>query len=243
MNFTTDLPKRNPLVSYIVASAVRCEKFFPGQTKNGPVYRMHAVILKVDPKANMQKLQSIQNSLDKKGGAEGQHNPQDDISQSLTTASGKQLYICCHVRRVEIGNEDNENSKTISEGKSQTVQNIGINPIKMMSSQDTMHNISMGKSMQFPSPAKQPSLHGQFTLKKNSTFNQQLTSHDPILMDKSHSSSSLNAAQIILDSANMIAGSKRPRRAAALKQREDSSDPYIYNLGKSNIRNRRTQKE
>ena len=47
MNFTTDLPKRNPLVSYIVASAVRCEKFFPGQSKNaGPVYRMHAVILK-----------------------------------------------------------------------------------------------------------------------------------------------------------------------------------------------------
>ena len=47
MNFTTDLPKRNPLVSYIVASAVRCEKFFPGQNKNnGPAYRMHAVILK-----------------------------------------------------------------------------------------------------------------------------------------------------------------------------------------------------
>ena len=47
MNFTTDLPKRNPLVSYIVASAVRCEKFFPGTAKNaGPVYRMHAVILK-----------------------------------------------------------------------------------------------------------------------------------------------------------------------------------------------------
>ena len=30
MNFTTDLPKRDPLVSYIVASAVKCEKFFPG---------------------------------------------------------------------------------------------------------------------------------------------------------------------------------------------------------------------
>ena len=62
MNFTTDLPKKNPLVSYIVASAVRCEKFF-SQTGNkqqgqneedlemqdqdeGPVYRMHAVILK-----------------------------------------------------------------------------------------------------------------------------------------------------------------------------------------------------
>jgi hypothetical protein len=29
MNFTTDLPKKNPLVSYIVASATRCERFFP----------------------------------------------------------------------------------------------------------------------------------------------------------------------------------------------------------------------
>jgi len=46
MNFTTDLPKKDPLVSYIVASAVKCEKFFPGSIIDGPVYRMHAVILK-----------------------------------------------------------------------------------------------------------------------------------------------------------------------------------------------------
>ena len=45
MNFTTDLPKKDPIVSYIVASAVKCEKFFPGCSKEGPVYRMHAVIL------------------------------------------------------------------------------------------------------------------------------------------------------------------------------------------------------
>jgi len=44
MNFTTDLPKKDPIVSYIVASAVKCEKFFPGSAKEGPVYRMHAVI-------------------------------------------------------------------------------------------------------------------------------------------------------------------------------------------------------
>ncbi len=44
MNFTTDLPKKDPIVSYIVASAVKCEKFFPGSSKEGPVYRMHAVI-------------------------------------------------------------------------------------------------------------------------------------------------------------------------------------------------------
>lgn len=45
MNFTTELPKRDPLVSYIVASAVKCEKFFPGGSKEGPTYRMHAVVL------------------------------------------------------------------------------------------------------------------------------------------------------------------------------------------------------
>lgn len=44
MNFTTDLPKKDPIVSYIVASAVKCEKFFPGSSKEGPVFRMHAVI-------------------------------------------------------------------------------------------------------------------------------------------------------------------------------------------------------
>ena len=69
MNFTTDLPKRNPLVSYIVASAVRCEKFFPGQTKEGPVYRMHAVILKSKPQCVIQREQ--ENA--------GSSNPQEDV--------------------------------------------------------------------------------------------------------------------------------------------------------------------
>lgn len=45
MNFTTDLPKRDPLVSYIVASAVKCEKFFPPALCDSPAFRMHAVIL------------------------------------------------------------------------------------------------------------------------------------------------------------------------------------------------------
>ena len=46
MNFTTDLPKSCPIVSYIVASAVKCDKFFPGCEKEGPCFRMHAVVLK-----------------------------------------------------------------------------------------------------------------------------------------------------------------------------------------------------
>lgn len=53
MNFTTDLPKKNPIVSYIVASAVKCEKFFPGSAKEGPVFRMHAVILTKKPGVSM----------------------------------------------------------------------------------------------------------------------------------------------------------------------------------------------
>ena len=45
MNFTTDLPKKRPYVTYIVASAVKCEKFFPNAKNEGPSFRMHAVIL------------------------------------------------------------------------------------------------------------------------------------------------------------------------------------------------------
>ena len=45
MNFTTELPKRNPIVSYIVASAVKCERFFPNSALEGPAFRMHAVVL------------------------------------------------------------------------------------------------------------------------------------------------------------------------------------------------------
>lgn len=45
MNFTTDLPKKRPYVTYIVASAVKCEKFFPDSKNEGPSFRMHAVII------------------------------------------------------------------------------------------------------------------------------------------------------------------------------------------------------
>ncbi len=46
MNFTTDLPKGNPIVKYIVASAVKCAKYFPDAQREGPCFRMHAVVLK-----------------------------------------------------------------------------------------------------------------------------------------------------------------------------------------------------
>ena len=113
MNFTTDLPKRNPLVSYIVASAMRCEKFFPGGEKNGgPVFRMHAVILKTGHPArkltpaqkaaaaaqsNISPASEVNsvNNANQKQRPQQQMNPQDDSGSS---AKSKQLYICCHIR-------------------------------------------------------------------------------------------------------------------------------------------------
>jgi len=45
MNFSTDLPKGKPLVTYIVASAVRSGKTSFRESKNKPLFRMHAVVL------------------------------------------------------------------------------------------------------------------------------------------------------------------------------------------------------
>lgn len=91
MNFTTDLPKRNPLVSYIVASAVRCEKFFPPGSKAGPVYRMHAVILKLKP------------------GQTPGFVPANPFTQEK--GEKRNLYICCHVRRVEPSDAEDSSSE------------------------------------------------------------------------------------------------------------------------------------
>ena len=89
MNFTTDLPKRNPLVSYIVASAVRCEKYFnaPGDqassngNSNNPLFRMHAVILKLKPNQTPGEVPVNPFNSEK-----GEKRP---------------LYVCCHIRRCE----------------------------------------------------------------------------------------------------------------------------------------------
>ena len=83
MNFTTELPKRNPLVSYIVASAIQAEKFFPGGSKLGPVFRMHAVILK-DP------LMAL------------------GIEQGKQTTTLPKSYICCHIRQMQGAGEEED---------------------------------------------------------------------------------------------------------------------------------------
>ena len=46
MNFTTDLPKQMPYVTYVVASALKCHQI--EDEEEMPNFRMHAVILHKD---------------------------------------------------------------------------------------------------------------------------------------------------------------------------------------------------
>ncbi len=76
MNFTTDLPKKKPYVTYIVASAVKCQKFFPNSKNEGPAFRMHAVIL------------SKKFLLNKNGNSQENNSDKSD-------------YILCHIRKID----------------------------------------------------------------------------------------------------------------------------------------------
>jgi hypothetical protein len=107
MNFTTDLPKKDPIVSYIVASAVKCEKFFPGCSKEGPVYRMHAVILsqrQAPSKYKKEQKHGNKSAPEMKG--EEQNNMNSGVSNKrgggsqAKGSSGQPNYILCHVRKV-----------------------------------------------------------------------------------------------------------------------------------------------
>ena len=44
MNFTTDLPKKKPYVTYVVASAMKSSILESDEEIDLPDYRMHAVI-------------------------------------------------------------------------------------------------------------------------------------------------------------------------------------------------------
>lgn len=114
MNFTTDLPKKRPYVTYIVASAVKCERFFPNSKDEGPSYRMHAVILNKE-RVHSQKYKS-------KTQSHSAHMDTEDSNQSLssTCSSAESVdaeksdelldakhiqksknYILCHIRKID----------------------------------------------------------------------------------------------------------------------------------------------
>ena len=139
------------------------------------------------------------------------------------------------MRRVEIGQEDNEESKT-SEGEKTKSGMKSKNQVQMVTkqcSQDSFMKNPVQQSVSFCSPSKQSSLHGQFNLKKTNTLNPTIMQEQAQLSGSQDTDSQQAANLLIMEGQNnQLAGTKRPRRAAALKQREDSSDPYIYNLGK-----------
>ena len=92
MNFTTDLPKKNPLVTYIVASAVKCEKSTPKTKKSPtPCFRMHAVIL--HSKLQTHDVGFIDNDL-------SQFHFVPKNAKDLKTGTRKS-YILCHVRKID----------------------------------------------------------------------------------------------------------------------------------------------
>lgn len=77
MNFSTDLPKSKPLVTYIVASTMKSADVFPDNSKDLPCFRMHAVVLK------------FKGTLFKHG-----------IESQMKLNNGKGL-ILCHLRKID----------------------------------------------------------------------------------------------------------------------------------------------
>jgi len=119
MNFTTDLPKKRPCVTYIVASAVKCGKFFPNTKEDGPSFRMHAVILNKegvqtqkyknkdtlqnfncmeDPHSSLSTAcSSITETIELEKGEHMNDNDQD----SKNKLKDKKNYVLCHVRKID----------------------------------------------------------------------------------------------------------------------------------------------
>lgn len=104
MNFTTDLPKKDPIVSYIVASAVKCEKFFPGAAKEGPVFRMHAVILtkKTSSSLSLNEVSGKKTGQSNLIGGFGvsRQNAKQSGGNKWAPAQNATKFILCHVRKV-----------------------------------------------------------------------------------------------------------------------------------------------
>jgi len=78
MNFSTDLPKSKPLVTYIVASTMKPSDPLPDNTKEIPCFRMHAVVLK------------LKGTIFKR-----------EIENQVKLNNGKGL-ILCHIRKIDL---------------------------------------------------------------------------------------------------------------------------------------------
>ncbi|KAL4432022.1 hypothetical protein ABPG74_017758 [Tetrahymena malaccensis] len=124
MNFTTDLPKKKPQVTYIVASSVKCQKSQgndkskqDNNKKEQDVYRMHAVILYKNSQAKQQQQQ-------------GDDTNNNNNSAKANNSESKQ-YILCHIRKMDINDDEKIGIKQLgtlnSNSASESSQDLAMN--------------------------------------------------------------------------------------------------------------------
>jgi len=120
MNFTTDLPKKRPCVTYIVASAVKCGKFFPNNREEGPSFRMHAVILNKngvqtqkyknkDPANNFNCMEEPHSNLSTTCSSiadmeleKSDFRPEDKLEAKKQANQGQEKnFVLCHIRKID----------------------------------------------------------------------------------------------------------------------------------------------
>ena len=145
MNFTTDLPKSRPFVTYIVASAVKCEKFFPNSKNEGPSFRMHAVIL------NKNGLNSYREKINRK------ENPDKNL---LDVGKNEREYILCHIRKIDIDyklsklhkayNENSEEEKTEKKLKKVKCEDFEENQTKKLEAEEIKQEIDIEENLNEP---------------------------------------------------------------------------------------------
>lgn len=103
MNFSTDLPKGSPVVTYIVASAVKSDNLVCKESRSKPSFRMHAVVLKDKRKHSL------------------------TLEDQALLNEGKGL-ILCHIRKVSEADEKSSAMKRLhAEASSSNVESSPVN--------------------------------------------------------------------------------------------------------------------
>jgi len=162
MNFTTDLPKRRPYVTYIVASAVKCEKFFPNSKNEGPSYRMHAVILnkngmqsqryklKYRGSLGSESLESNANSTNSTNCPSlAEEHERFDASEDVVdgkernTKHAEKSYILCHIRKIDSNYKMSKKRKPLQ--SSDELFEETLNRVKEAHSLKKIHTSSISK--------------------------------------------------------------------------------------------------
>lgn len=77
-------------MTYIVASAVKCEKFFPNSKNEGPSFRMHAVILNKNGMNSYREKILNRNNISNSNSKEINKDGNNGIE-----------YILCHIRKID----------------------------------------------------------------------------------------------------------------------------------------------